>query len=77
MVLLSSKYPYTIKPTFMEKGNVQNIARQLGSLGGKARAKKLTKKQRSEHAKKMVDAREAKRILLKQPLPEKEEGKIT
>ena len=39
-------------------------AKALGSLGGKARAKKLTKKERSEHAKKMVEAREAKK---KQP----------
>ena len=37
-------------------------AQALGPLGGKARAKKLTKKQRSEHAKKMVKAREAKKL---------------
>lgn len=34
---------------------------EVTSLGGKARAKKMTKKQRSEHAKKMVAARELKR----------------
>ena len=31
-------------------------------MGGKARAKKFTKKQRIQHAKKMVAAREAKRL---------------
>ena len=36
-------------------------AQALGSLGGKARAKSLSKKERSAHAKKMVTAREAKK----------------
>lgn len=33
----------------------------LGSLGGKARALKMSKEEKSEHAKRMVRAREAKR----------------
>lgn len=47
----------------MEKGTeeIQSIAKTLGSLGGKARAKKLSKKRRVEIAKKAVEAREAKR----------------
>lgn len=40
-----------------------NAAKMLGSLGGKARAKKLSKKRRSEIAKKAVEARETKRQL--------------
>lgn len=35
--------------------------KEMASMGGKARAKKLTKEQRIKHAKKMVAAREAKR----------------
>jgi hypothetical protein len=38
-----------------------SAAVELGSRGGKARAKKLTAAQRSEIAKKAVAAREAKR----------------
>ncbi len=42
---------------------LKNInAQALGSLGGKARAKKLTDEERSAHAKKMVEAREAKKL---------------
>lgn len=33
----------------------------MARLGGKARAKKLTKKELSAHARRMVEAREAKR----------------
>jgi hypothetical protein len=44
-----------------EKMSEKEAARIFASMGGKARAKKLTKKQRVEHAKKMVAAREAKR----------------
>ncbi len=41
---------------------IKNIhAQKLGSLGGKATAKSLTKEQRSERAKKAVTAREAKK----------------
>jgi hypothetical protein len=35
--------------------------KEMARMGGKARAKKLTKKQRVQHAKNMVAAREAKR----------------
>jgi len=35
--------------------------KEAGKLGGLSRAKKLTSKERSAHAKKMVEAREAKK----------------
>ena len=37
-------------------------AQALGALGGKARAHSLSKKQRTAHAIKMVQAREAKKL---------------
>ena len=40
----------------------------MASMGGKARAKKLSKERRSEIAKKAVAAREAKRLAAKQNL---------
>lgn len=40
----------------------QYYAKKFASDGGKARAKSLSKKERSAHAKKMVTAREAKRL---------------
>lgn len=40
--------------------------KEFASLGGKARAKKMTKKERSEHARRMVQAREMKKLAEKQ-----------
>lgn len=36
---------------------------EMASLGGKARWKGKTKKERSEHAKRMVEAREKKKLI--------------
>lgn len=35
--------------------------RQMASLGGKAKAARMTKEQRAQHARKMVQAREQRR----------------
>lgn len=43
------------------KQTVKQYLSKIGSKGGKASAKNLTKEQRSARAKKAVDAREAKR----------------
>ena len=50
-------------------------AQKLGSLGGKARARSLSKVELSAHAKKMVNAREARKLtkgvsLMKSPTKE-------
>lgn len=47
-----------------EPAFVSKAAQSLGARGGRARAKKLSKKRRSEIAKKAVEAREAKRKTL-------------
>lgn len=45
----------------MKSSEASKIARLLGSLGGKARAKKLTAEQRQDIARKAVQARWAKK----------------
>lgn len=48
----------------LRNGKVINeAAKALGSLGGKASASRLTAKQRTERAKKAVTAREIKRMI--------------
>ncbi len=42
-------------------------AQALGSLGGKARSRSLSKKEKSAHARKMVAAREAKKLTKRVP----------
>jgi hypothetical protein len=50
---------------------VENAAASLGRMGGTARAKKLSKKRRSEIARTAVTAREAKRAKERRELSEK------
>lgn len=45
----------------MKKNSKNKAAQELGSIGGKKRWEGITPKERSAHAKKMVEARELKR----------------